>query len=374
MPHSVRPSRPIRHIPVTSPASQSPVGAVCAFGRAVLVRYARRAWAVGATAALVACSDGTTAPVTAAAARVASVEYVGTRAALFIERETGVRSRITFTSATDPIAGNTPLLPPFADANLLALGPVAWSPDGEQLAMVATLAHDQSEIVVVRKDGSEPRVASVNTQIILGGLDWSPDGTRLAYGMSTLPSARGVDLFVTDLVNSRVQRLTQGGSYLPLGGTVRFSADGRSILYAKKLREGGGPLFETYSQVRRVDIATGGDVAVSGEIVGEVQGIARSGSWAAVIRRTATLPGGDYDRTLLRVPLAGGAEGVLVAGGKLHYARLSADDARLLLVRDESTTGSPLIAYLSLATSGGTPSAVRGTGATTVVADAWFAR
>ena len=345
----------------------------------MLVRYARRSSAVAAriiaaAAALAACADGTTSLDTPPAARVASVEYVGNRAALFIERETGVRARVAFTGAVDPIPGNSPLVPPFVDANLLALGPVVWSPDGEHLAMVATLAHDQSEIVVLKKDGSAPRVASVNTQIILGGLDWSPDGTRLAYGMSTLPSARGVDLFVTDLATDRVHRLTQGGSYRPLGGTVRFSADGRSILYAKQLREGGAPLFETFSEVRRIDIATGADVAISGEIAGEVQGIARSGAWAVVIRRTGTLPAGDYDRALIRLPLGGGAEQVLLAGGKLHYARLSADDTRLVLVRDEATAGSPLLAHLSLASSGGTPSALRGTGALTVVADAWFAR
>ena len=339
--------------------------------------FAQRAFSfvgVNAIAFLAACSDSPTGTNTPQAARVASVEYMGTRAALFIQNEGGSRSRISFNGAVDPMPGNSPQIPDFKDENMLALGPLAWSPDGEHLAMVATLANDQSEVVIAKKDGSAPRVASVNTQIIVGGLDWSPDGTRLVYGMSTLPHALGVDIFVTTLATSNVQRLTQGGSYRPVGGTVRFSADGQSIYYAKKLREGGAPLFETFSEIRRITVSTGADVAISGEITGEVQAIARSGGWALVIRRTGVLTGGDYAQSLLRVPLGGGSESALVTGGKLHYARLGTDDAHVLLVRDASTSGSPLLAYLTLTSSGGTPSELRGTGAQTVGAAAWFAR
>jgi hypothetical protein len=47
---------------------------------------------------------------------------------------------------------------------------------------------------------------SVNYQYVVGDVDWSPDGTRLAYIMATLPSLRGLELFVSDVVGSRASR------------------------------------------------------------------------------------------------------------------------------------------------------------------------
>ncbi|MGH7468418.1 MAG: hypothetical protein ACRENP_10585 [Longimicrobiales bacterium] len=49
-------------------------------------------------------------------------------------------------------------------------------------------------------------MASPNTQIILSDAEWSADGRQIAYAMSTLPHALGVELFVTDLQQNRIRR------------------------------------------------------------------------------------------------------------------------------------------------------------------------
>jgi hypothetical protein len=325
--------------------------------------------------ALSACGDDSTSPSSnAARSVVASVEYVGTRAALFLDTGSAARSRVTFTGATDQIPGNSPLLPPFADANLLALGPLSWSPDGTKLAMVATLANDESELVVANADGSSPRVASVNTQIILSAPDWSPDGTRLAYAMSTRQQATGVDLFLTDLTANRVQRLTTDLNYSQVGGSIRFSSDGKSVFFSRPVGETAGPLFNKICEIWRIDLTTGERFRVADGILGEVQSIARSGSWALVILNTQVLPSGDYDRTLIRMPLDLRVAAItLVPSGRLQHARFSNDDARVLFARNESTIpGNTLNVYRTIPGGGGNESAVRGTGAQTVNTDVFF--
>lgn len=305
---------------------------------------------------------------------VASVEYVGTRAALFLDTGTRQRNRVVFNGATDPIPGNSPLLPPMADANLLALGPLSWSPSGNKLAMVATLAYDQSEVVVSGADGSVPRVASPNTQIILSAPDWSPDESKIAYAMSTLGHALGVDLFVTDLTTNQVQRLTTGLNYSQVGGSIRFSSDGRFVFYSRPVSEGGAPLFDKVCEVWRIELATGERIRLADGINGTVQAISRSGTWALVIRRTGVLPGGDFDRALLRVSLAGsGPEVDLVPKGLVQYARLTNDDLRALFAIGESTVaGSVTVTFRSVPAVGGEVVAVRGTGTQTIVADEFF--
>lgn len=350
--------------------------------RAPVVR--RASWRVCAVLAqasmllaLSACgSDEITDPGPSSASKstVASVEYVGTRAALFLDTGTGQRTRVVFNGATDPIPGNSPLLPPMADANLLALGPLSWSPSGNKLAMVATLAYDQSEVVVSGADGSAPRVASPNTQIILSAPDWSRDESKIAYAMSTLGHALGVDLFVTDLTTNQVQRLTTGLNYSQVGGSLRFSSDGRFVFYSRPVSEGGAPLFDKVCEVWRIELATGDRIRLADGINGTVQAISRSGTWALVIRRTGVLPGGDFDRTLLRVPLAGnGPEVAIVPKGLLQYAHLTNDDLRAIYAIGESTiAGSVTVTFRSVAAVGGEVVAVRGTGTQTIVADELF--
>lgn len=330
--------------------------------------------AVSAALLAVACGTDSTAPspLEATSSLVAAVEYVGARAALFIDRAGASRTRLQFTGAVDSIPGNSPLVPPVRDENFLALGPLSWSPDGQRLALVATLAHDQSEIVVVGADGAGARVASPNTQIILSRPDWSPDGTRLLYAMSTLSHAQGVELFITDLTTNTVQQLTNDRRYHPLDGALRFGADGASILYARKIGETGAPLFEAMSEVWRADLATGSATKLA-DVTGTVQAIARSGAWALVLQRKAPSATG-YDQRLVRVPLAGNAGSMaLVDGGDLHRAHLTSDDARAILVRNTSTDpAQTALAFLTLPATGGAMSPIRGTGAATIVADSYF--
>jgi dipeptidyl aminopeptidase/acylaminoacyl peptidase len=329
---------------------------------------------VSAALVTAACGTDSTAPspLEATSSLIAAVEYVGTRAALFIDRSATSRTRLLFTGATDSIAGNSPLVPPVRDENFLALGPLSWSPDGQRLAFVATLAHDQSEVVVVGADGAGARVASPNTQIILSRPDWSPDGTKLLYAMSTLSHAQGVELFITNLTTNTVQQLTSDRRYRPLDGALRFGADGASILYARKVGETGGPLFEAMSEVWRADIATGAATKLA-DVTGAVQAIARSGAWALVLQRKAPSATG-YDQRLVRIPLTGNlGSTTLVDGGDLHRAHLTSDDARAILVRNTSTDpGRTTLAFLTFPAAGGAASPIRGTGAATIVADTYF--
>jgi hypothetical protein len=124
-----------------------------------------------------------------------------------------------------------------------------------------------------------------------------------------------------------------------------------------------------------MDLATGTSTRLA-QVTGTVQAIARSGEWALVIQRKARLASGDYDHALVRVPIGVGVTGAtLVDGGRLHYARLTSDDSRAMVVRDESTVqGQALLAYYTLPAAGGTLSPVRGTSGATVAAHSWFTR
>lgn len=354
-------------------------------GRALIARQRRLSARLGAALvtgsvllALCACGDDeVTSPGTPAAQpTIASVEYVGNRAALFLDTGAAQRTQVVFSGATDPIPGNSPLVPALVNANLLALGPLAWSPTGAKLAMVATVAFDQSEVVVTGGDGGAPRIASPNTQIILSTPDWSPDETRLVYAMSTISHARGVDLFVTDLTTNQVQRLTTGLNYSQVGGAVRFSSDGRFVFYSRPVAETGAPLFDKICEVWRIEVATGERVRLAEGIAGSVQAISRSGTWALVARRTGVTPTGDYAGDLVRVPLAGTApETILMTRKQVQHAHLTSDDLRAVVTLAETVAaGTVEPSFLYVPAVGGAESPVRGTGSKTIVADMHFPR
>ena len=70
---------------------------------------------------------------------VAEVELNGTRPELYLQDLSGAgRQRIHFNGATDPFPQNSPLVPPFTDENLRALGSLRWSVNGQRIALVAT--------------------------------------------------------------------------------------------------------------------------------------------------------------------------------------------------------------------------------------------
>ncbi|HET9983610.1 MAG TPA: hypothetical protein VFQ38_08480 [Longimicrobiales bacterium] len=310
--------------------------------------------AAGCETAVVGPDDG------GSASLVALIGQEGNRPALYVQAADGTqRRRIRFDGAEDPIPGNVTMLPRLEDASILALGPVSWSPDGKKLAVVATLAYDQSEVVVVNADGTGARVASPNMQIILTNVDWSPDGRKLVYGMSTLPRAAGVDVFVTDLETNRVQRLTQGAS---IGGdVVRFDASGLGVLFSKNVGSRSTPIADRLSRIVRVELGSLEARTVADSVPGTVQGIARTGAWALLLRNETLVSGQDYVRQLVRVPLAGTAPAVLVARGYILLGRLSADD-RWALVMSDADPSSGATAHVSsvVSTQGGTPQRLKG--------------
>jgi dipeptidyl aminopeptidase/acylaminoacyl peptidase len=334
----------------------------------MLNRYGIRA-ALLATAlfSTIACSDhdGITGPGTSERETIALVELEGTRPAFYIQKADGsARARIHFTGAVDEVPGNSPLVPALTDANILAIRSVKWSPDGSRIAFVATVAADQAEVVVMKADGSDARIVSPNYAYVLGDVDWSPDGARVAYIMATQPGLRGLELFVSDVgAAPRVTKVTTNSGYRGLGGTIRFASNGTAVWISQVTGEGGGPLFESVGAVRRVELATGAVSSVLENIVGEVQAVAHSGAYAIVLRRKS-VTNGVYDSQIVRVPIGatGGGEQVLVDGGQLDYARLTTDDARVLVLRNGSS-------FSALGPFGGTAWSVRGSGAEPLSAD-----
>jgi hypothetical protein len=328
----------------------------------------RAALTTAALLSIIACSDddkvaGPNGPETTDLQKVALVELAGTRPAFYIQKTNGSgRTRIHFNGATDDVPGNSPLVPPLTDANILGLRSVKWSPDGTRIAFVATVAFDQAEVVVMKADGTDARIVSVNYAYVLGDVDWSP-GTRIAYIMATLPNLGGLELFVSDVTGApRVTKVTTSSGYRGLGGTVRFASNGSAVWISQVTGDRGAPLFESIGAVRRVDLATGAITSVLDNIEGEVQAVSHAGAWALVLRRKS-LTNGVYDSQLVRIPLFGtGPEQLLVDGGQLDYARLTADDGRVLLLR-AGTTFSTFGAF------GGSESSVRGSGAEPLSAD-----
>jgi hypothetical protein len=260
---------------------------------------------------LAACDDNGTGP-DDALRRVALTSRDNGRAALFIQREDGTeRQRVHFDGVRDDIPGNLPQeLLPVRDDRILAIGPVRWSPDGSQLAVVVTVAFDQSQVVVVDADGGNARAASPNTQIILSNVAWSPDGRSIAYTMSTLPHALGIDVFTTDLLQNRVQRVTTNASLGIAGVKLAWSGNAAALFVSRLTGEGGAPLFQPISRIVRITLASGQQNVVAEGLSGEVFGIATDGAWALLLRHTGTTPTG-YLEQLVRRSLPGGPESLL---------------------------------------------------------------
>ena len=94
--------------------------------------------------------------------RVAYVQYEGRFPALYLANADGTgRTRVRFDYLVDRIEGNYPQrLLPVKDGTIVAMGPIKWSPDGSQLAVVLSVGFDQSQVVVMNSDGHFLRAAS----------------------------------------------------------------------------------------------------------------------------------------------------------------------------------------------------------------------
>ncbi len=296
-----------------------------------------------AAAALLAsaCDPGgiTDSSGTPTVARVAYVAQENGRPALYVQNADGSgRSRVHFTGATE-MPGNSGAVPPVRDENILALGPLAWSPDGRRLAVVVTLAYDQSELVLIDADGSNARVASFDFQIIMTAPDWSPDGTKLAYGMSTQPRGFGVQLFVTDLTANTWRQVTNADPIGSAGPDVRWNTDGGTI-YCWRTIVSPTATTDWVSRISSVDVATGSQHVLADSVAGMVQDIARNGTWALVLRSVSQPPGQDGVRDLVRRPMIGLGPELKLAEGNLWWARASADDRGATVVADEDASPS----------------------------------
>jgi hypothetical protein len=349
----------------------------------IILRIARRAGAALLSAALLACADepsgpgGPGEPEALVPTKVAAVEWEGPRPALYLQRADGTgRTRVHFAGAEDPFPGQSPYLPHLDDEHVIALGHVRWSPDGARLAVVVTLAHDQSEIVVIDSTGQGARVASPNMQVITTDVAWSADGTRLLYGMSTQPRAGAAEVFVTDLARNEVHQVTRGAQ-LGWSARLRFAAGDGAVLLSRVVAEGGAPLFEQVSRVERIDFATGASGVVADRIAGEVQAVGGDADWALAIRRVAIGAGGAYEQRLVRVPLVpSDAERVLVDGGTLQWATAAAGPAHdaeaLALVALGAASGSS--STYELVASGAPRVRLPGLSATATSVDVWATR
>lgn len=319
--------------------------------------------AVLATGVLVGCDSGTPlepAPVGPEPLLVAFVGQEAGKPALYVQNADGSgRRRIHFAGAVE-LPGNPDAVPPVRDEYVLALGPLSWSPDGRRLAVVVTLAFDQSEVVVVDADGTNATVASLNTQIVLSGVDWSPDGKRLVYALSTRVGAAGVQVFTTDVDARTWRQVTNGAPVGSAGTDVRWASDGRILLW-RTIGQTPAPEFDWVTRVSRVDPATGAAQVVLDSVKGMVQDVARDGTWAVVLRTASQAAGQDAVKDLVRMPLVGEGPERQLARGNLLLARLSTDDRALSLIGDsDPTTATTTYVASTLPVSGGSPRPLAG--------------
>lgn len=284
-----------------------------------------RALPVTVVLALIGCTDPMGSdPGSAARDRFATVEWNGSQPMLFLQNADGSgRTRVSFDSVTDNIPGN--IGPGVSDSTLLTIKRVRWSPDGRYLAVVATPAHEADQVVLVSAEGRALRTVSPNTQVIWSDIEWSPDSHRIAYLMATHMLGGLPDLFITDLTDDRIIRVTTSGLQPPGYTAFRFSRTGTRLYFMKHL--GWAPDSVNYlSQSGYVELANG-SIVEGVEIVGEPQGISQEGNLLFGIRWSKALPG---QRELFVRSLPSGATKVLVSGDLGHAILLDGEREVLL--------------------------------------------
>jgi hypothetical protein len=254
---------------------------------------------------------------------IAYTTRVSNQAALFVRQlPDTTTARLHFANVADQIPGNYAGLV-VDDAHLIALGSPSWNPEGTRVAVVATVAYDQSEIVVMDASGASAAVASPNTQIIASEPQWSPDGGKLAYTMSTLPGFQGIDLFVTDLTAHTVRRLTTGRSIA--NAAIRWSNDGSAIYYARTMATTASDPDNWRSEVVRVDVASGQAQSVATGILGQITAISRTGGRVLLTRNLGTTHA-LYEATI------GAGERQLSATNAAYARYVGQTDSRILIV------------------------------------------
>lgn len=280
-----------------------------------------------------------------AAGRVATVEWEGTTPMLFMQNaDGGDRVRVHFDSVTDDIPGNRQDLP-VSDTTLLAINRIRWSPNGLYLAVVVAPAYEALQVVLVSAEGRALRTVSNNSQYIWSDVEWSPDSRRIAYVMATGQNGTYPDLFITDLDDDHITRVTT--SNIPYGSsydTFRFDRSGGRLYFAKHL--GWAPdSVNPLSRLGRVDLGTGA-IVEGKEVVGEPQGLSRDGTWGLFIRRSATQPGQPQ---LVREPFLFQKAPEVLASGNLAHAIILEGDGKALVASENPSQTAKVFRVLGLA-------------------------
>ncbi|MFO0557847.1 MAG: hypothetical protein U0269_07490 [Polyangiales bacterium] len=280
---------------------------------------------------------------------LATVEQEGPRPALYVQRPDGTeRRRLRFDRVTNSIPDNVDPVLEVRDDRIIAMPYLTFSPDGGQLAVVLSVAHDESQIIVLDLAAGTGRVASLNMQYIMGPAAWSADGNTLAYAMNVaLPITQRLDLFTTTLSTMAVRRVTNTNGVPGIGNGIglrtRVAGDG-TLLFGVSTGDTGAPLFDRITGVRRSLLdGTISDVALS--ITGMAHEASRDRASVLVARHTSVGGDGTFDAQLVLRSASAGAERTLLASGQIIAAEFDATDRYALGLIDHWTAASDVHSY-----------------------------
>jgi Tol biopolymer transport system component len=109
-----------------------------------------------------------------------------------------------------------------------------WAPDGQRLAFVDHIAGGRDALYVTSRDRRDLRRIAVS-QVTLGPAEWSPDGRHLAYQWqrpAPITHWGTTDLWVVR-ANGHDRRQVTHEVQPAVAGPVRWSADGRQLVYVR---------------------------------------------------------------------------------------------------------------------------------------------
>lgn len=280
---------------------------------------------------------------------LASVEQEGPRPALYIQRPDGAeRRRLRFDRVTNTIPENDDPVLAVSDDRIIAMPYLTFSPNGAYLAVVLSVAHDESQVVVLDVAAGTGRVASLNMQYVMGPPAWSADGNTLAYAMNVgLPITARLELFTTTLSTMTVRRVTNTGGIANIGNGVglrtRIAADG-ALLFGVTDGEGPAPLFDALTGVRR-SLLDGTLSNLERSITGMAFEPARNSTHVLLARRLGVAPDGSVDAELVLHNMTAAGDRVLLPHGPIVDAQFDSNDTHAKALTDRYDVGSDTHSY-----------------------------